>query len=61
VGEAYERENRAGRARAVPAPPGPGIRERPGLRITLLSVATAILMFGAMVAGICCYLTLNHA
>jgi hypothetical protein len=47
--------------RARPAPPAPaGIKSRPGLRLTLLALAAAILLLGAAVAGTACYLTLGR-
>jgi hypothetical protein len=56
--------------RPMPAPPAPagragpagpaGIESRPGLRLILLSLATGILLLGAAVAGIACYLTLGR-
>jgi hypothetical protein len=39
---------------------GPSIRERRGLRIALLSLATAILLLGASAAALFCYLTVTH-
>ncbi len=37
-----------------------GVSDRTGLRIVLLSLATAILLLGAAVAGVSCYLTLGR-
>jgi hypothetical protein len=49
----------SGRAVDVMAATAGGvIRERRGLRITLLSLAAAILLLGAVVAGAFCYLML---
>jgi hypothetical protein len=41
---------------AVTAPPS--VRARPGLRITLLSIAAAILLLGTVAAGAYGYVTL---
>jgi hypothetical protein len=41
----------SGAADVMAARPGGGIRQRQGLRITLLSLAAAILLLGAAVAG----------
>jgi hypothetical protein len=38
---------------------GAGIRQRPGLRITLLFLAAAILLTGAVAAGVFAYRTLG--
>jgi hypothetical protein len=43
--------------RTAPTAP-PSVRDRPGLRITLLSVAAAILLLGAAAAGLYGYFTI---
>jgi hypothetical protein len=40
--------------------PPPSVRTRPGLRVTLLSVAAAILLLGATAAGAYGYVALAH-
>ncbi len=46
------------RTAATTTTPPPPVRARPGLRVTLLSVAAAILLLGATAAGAYGYLTL---
>lgn len=40
----------------------PGSRRRPqaGLRLALLSIATVILLLGAVIAGVFCYESIGH-
>lgn len=40
--------------------PGPPGREQAGLRLALLSLATVILLLGAMIAGVFCYQAIAH-
>jgi hypothetical protein len=40
--------------------PGPGRRPPAGLRLALLSLATVILLLGAVIAGVFCYETIGH-
>lgn len=55
--EVHSRQDVSARDAAAAAP---GIRARHGLRITLLSLATAILLAGAAAAGFFAYRTLSH-
>ena len=41
-------------------PPGPRRRPQAGLRLALLSLATVILLLGAVIAGVFCYETIGH-
>lgn len=45
--------------RIAPTPPPP-VRTRPGLRVTLLSVAAAILLLGVTAAGVYGYVAITH-
>lgn len=49
-----------GAAGALSATTGPPIRVRRGLRITLLSLAAAILLLGATAACVYGYITIRH-
>ena len=40
--------------------PGPPGRPQAGLRLALLSLATVILLLGAMIAGVFCYESIGH-
>jgi hypothetical protein len=40
--------------------PGPRRRPQAGLRLALLSLATVILLLGAVIAGVFCYETIGH-
>ena len=40
--------------------PRPRNRQQAGLRLALLSLATVILLLGAMIAGAFCYETIGH-
>ena len=40
--------------------PGPRRRPQPGLRLALLSLATVILLLGAVIAGVFCYESIGH-
>jgi hypothetical protein len=51
VGERADLLDVSGAVGVRAARPGGGIGERPGLRMTLLSLAVAILVLGAAVAG----------
>jgi hypothetical protein len=40
--------------------PGPRTRPQAGLRLALLSLATVILLVGAVIAGVFCYESIGH-
>ena len=40
--------------------PGPRRRPQAGLRLALLSLATVILLLGAVIAGVFCYESVRH-
>ena len=40
--------------------PGPRRRPQAGLRLALLSLATVILLLGAVIAGVFCYESIGH-
>jgi hypothetical protein len=40
--------------------PGPRRRPQDGLRLALLSLATVILLLGAVIAGVFCYESIGH-
>jgi hypothetical protein len=59
MGERADVADISGAVEVMAARPERGIRQRRGLRITLLSLAAAILLLGAAVAGVFSYHVLS--